>query len=50
MAQPVPSVIPGSSSGHRREGKPAAGRPLPLASPLDRPDLVYGFGRIDEDW
>jgi hypothetical protein len=26
-AQPVPPVIPGSSSGHRREGKPGAGGP-----------------------
>jgi hypothetical protein len=46
-AQPVPPVIPGASRGHRREGKPSAGRPMPLASPPDRPDLVYGFGRID---
>jgi hypothetical protein len=24
-----------------------AARPLPLPSPPDRPDVVYGFGRID---
>ena len=46
-AQPVPPVIPDSSRSHRREGKPGAGRPMPLASPPDRPDVVYGFGRID---
>src|SRR5260370_24434070 len=28
-------------------GKPGAGRPVPLASPPGRPDVVYGFGRID---
>ncbi len=46
-AQPVPPVIPGASRGHRREGKPCAGRPMPPASPPVRPDVVYGFGRID---
>jgi hypothetical protein len=46
-AQPVPPVIPGSGRGHRREGTPGAGRPLPLASPPGRPGVVYGFGRID---
>jgi hypothetical protein len=46
-ARPVPPVIPGSSRGHRREGKPGAGRPMPLASPPGRPGVVYGFGRID---
>jgi hypothetical protein len=46
-AQPVPPVIPGSGRGHRREGKAGASRPMPLASPPGRPDVVYGFGRID---
>jgi integrase len=46
-ARPVPPVIPGSSRDHRRAGKPGAGRPMPLASPPGRPDVVYGFGRID---
>jgi hypothetical protein len=46
-AQPVPPVLPGSGRGHRRDAKPGAGRPMPLASPPGRPDVVYGFGRID---
>ena len=46
-ARPVPSVIPGASRGRLREGKPGAGRPMPLASPPGRLDVVYGFGRID---
>jgi hypothetical protein len=46
-ARPVAPVIPGASPGRRREGKPGAGRPMPLARPPDRPGVVYGFGRID---
>jgi hypothetical protein len=46
-ARPVPPVIPGARRGHRCEGRPGAGRPMPLASPPGRPDVVYGFGRID---
>src|ERR1039457_7232565 len=46
-AQPLPPVIPGSSRSDSREGKAGAGRPMPLASPPDRPGVVYGFGRID---
>ncbi len=46
-AQPVPPVIPGANRGHLREGKPGTGRPMPLASPPGRPEVVYGFGRID---
>ncbi len=46
-ARPVAPVIPGSSRSHRHEGKPRAGRPMPLASPSGRPEVVYGFGRID---
>jgi hypothetical protein len=45
-AHPVPPVIPGASRGHLRQGKSGAGRPMPLASPPGRPDVVYGFGRI----
>ena len=44
--RPVPPVIPATSPG-RGPGKPGAGRPMPLASPPGRPDMVYGFGRID---
>jgi hypothetical protein len=46
-ARPVAPVIPGASRGHRRQDKPGAGRPMPLARPPGRPDVVYGFGRID---
>jgi hypothetical protein len=46
-ARPVAPVIPAASCGHLREGRPGAGRPMPLASPPGRPDVVYGFGRID---
>jgi len=46
-AQPVAPVIPSASRGHRRQDKPGTGRPMPLASPPGRPDVVYGFGRID---
>jgi len=46
-ARPVAPVIPGPGRGHRREGKAGASRPMPLASPPGRPDVVYGFGRID---
>jgi hypothetical protein len=46
-ARPVAPVIPGTGRGRPRLGKPGAGRPVPLASPLGRPEVVYGFGRID---
>jgi hypothetical protein len=46
-AGPISPVIPTASRGHLRGGKPGAGRPMPLASPPGRPDVVYGFGRID---
>ena len=42
-----PGPSPAASGGHRLQGKPGAGRPMPLASPPGRPDVVYGFGRID---
>src|SRR5262249_5441156 len=45
-ARPVAPVIPAAGPG-RRPGKPGAGRPMPLASPPGRPDVEYGFGRID---
>ena len=46
-ARPVAPVIPGSGRGRPRPGKPGAGRPVPLARPLGRSDVVYLFGRID---
>jgi hypothetical protein len=46
-AGPVAPVIPGAGRDRSRPGKPGAGRPVPLASPPGRPDVVYGFGRID---
>jgi hypothetical protein len=46
-ARPVAPVIPAASPGRRSQGGPGAGRPMPLASPPGRPDVVYGFGRID---
>ena len=45
-AGPV-ALIPAARPSHHRQGKLGAGRPLPLASPPGRPDVVYGFGRID---
>ena len=45
--RPVAPVIPGACPGHRRQGVPGTGRPMPLASPPGRPEVVYGFGRID---
>jgi hypothetical protein len=46
-ARPVAPVIPAASRGRLREGKPGAGRPIPLASPPGRLDVVFGFGRIN---
>jgi bifunctional DNA-binding transcriptional regulator/antitoxin component of YhaV-PrlF toxin-antitoxin module len=46
-ARPVAPVIPPAASPGRRPGKPGTGHPVPLASPPGRPDVVYGFGRID---
>jgi len=46
-ARPVAPVIPSANRGLCRQGKPAAGGPMPLGSPPGRPDVVYGFGRID---
>jgi len=46
-ARPVAPVIPAASPGRRGQGNSGARRPLPLASPPGRPDVVYGFGRID---
>jgi hypothetical protein len=46
-AGPVAAVIPAASRGRLPQGKPSAGRPMPLASLPGRPDVVYGFGRID---
>ena len=45
-AQPIAPVIPsGSKVGLRRQGRLREASPLPLASPPERPDVVYGFGR-----
>ncbi len=41
-----PCYPPAASPG-RRPATPGAGHPVPLASPPGRPDVVYGFGRID---
>ena len=46
-ARPVPPVVLGASPGRRGQGNSGARRPVPLASPPGRPDVVYGFGRID---
>jgi hypothetical protein len=46
-ARPVPPVVPGASPGRRGQGNSGARRPMPLAGPPGRPDVVYGFGRID---
>ena len=46
-ARPVAPVIPAPRPGHLRQGKLGVSRPMPLASPQDRLDVVYGFGRID---
>jgi hypothetical protein len=47
-AQPIAPVIPSAARSARyRQGRLRTGRPLPLASPPGRPDVVYGFGRID---
>ncbi len=46
-ARRVAPVIPDAAPGHRRQGKSGFGRPMPLASPPGRPEVVYGFGRID---
>jgi hypothetical protein len=46
-AGPIAPVIPAAGRGHLRMANPGAARPMPLASPPGRPDVVYGFGRID---
>jgi hypothetical protein len=51
-ARPLAPVIPPSgASADRQRGRPAAGRPLPLARPEPVPsapeDTVYGIGRVD---
>jgi bifunctional DNA-binding transcriptional regulator/antitoxin component of YhaV-PrlF toxin-antitoxin module len=46
-AGPVAPVIPAAGRDRLRKAQPGAGRPMPLASPPARPDVVYGFGRID---
>ena len=45
--RPVAPVIPAAVPGRRRQGQAGSGRPVPLASPPDRPDVIYGCGRID---
>jgi hypothetical protein len=46
-AQPIAPVIPTARAARHRKGGLRAAAPLPLAGPPDRPDVVYGFGRID---
>jgi hypothetical protein len=46
-SRPVAPVIPSASRDRLRQTKPGSGRPMPLASPPGRPDVIYGFGRID---
>jgi hypothetical protein len=46
-SRPVAPVIPSTGPGQRRQGRSDTGRPMPLASPAGRLDVVYGFGRID---
>jgi hypothetical protein len=46
-SRPVAPIIPGAIHGRRRQGEVGVARPVPLASPPDRPEVVYGYGRID---
>ncbi len=46
-ARTIAPVIPAAGRGRPRPGKPGAGHPMPLATPPGRPEVVYGFGRID---
>jgi hypothetical protein len=46
-SRPVPPVVPGASRDRSHERRPGAGRPMSLASPPSRPEVIYGFGRID---
>jgi hypothetical protein len=46
-SRPVAPVIPSARPARHREGTPGTGRPVSLASPPGRPEVVYGFGRID---
>ena len=46
-AEPIAPVIPSARPGRQRQGRLRASRPLPLAGLPNRPDVIYGFGRID---
>jgi hypothetical protein len=46
-SRPVAPVVPGAGPGGRRQAASGTGRQMPLASPPGRPEVVYGFGRID---
>ena len=46
-AQPIAPVIPSARRPGHRKGRLRTSGPLPLASPPDRTDVIYGFGRID---
>jgi hypothetical protein len=46
-ARPIAPVLPTARAARHRQGGLRAATPLPLASPPGRPDVVYGFGRID---
>ena len=45
--QPIAPGIPSASRPGHRKGRLRTSGPLPLASPPDRTDVIYGFGRID---
>ena len=45
-ARLVAPVIPAAIPGRGQWGKPGAGRPMPLANPPGRQDVLYGFGLI----
>ena len=46
-ARPVAPVIPAAGPAVAGRARPVQVSPMPLACPPGRPDVVYGFGRID---
>jgi hypothetical protein len=45
-ARPVVPVIPSASRGHHRQGKPGAGRPMPLTANGDPTPAGPGSGQV----